>query len=352
MGASSPLATGFARGAKQPEVLLQAAVSAARDKLGGQTVTAALFLFSPPLASVTPTMLQAQMRQLRCLQVAAATFPGVFTDAGQALGESACAVLLLASPLNIRVRNPEEHSHCLSWGRLDLVQKDWLHQQARVGSLSSRNGRFWLQATPQNALDIYFQGLTPTRSLWSAGMRPLSAALSVHRQEGSLLLELERYMALPLLAQNIPVSIRKDAQLPLERLLIAELAHDALPDSPPELLHIRATELNRSGLWLERPLAENSRAFLTLRDPTIAERDTRIVLDEIHHQESEIALAWISSSIGRDATFFGTEDRDLQMWREQFPNVPMIGAYGMGELLPIQERSHFMRYSKIFTTFT
>jgi len=87
-------------GARHPEQLLAQAIEEAHHKLYGQTITAALFLFSPPLSPVHPSMLQAQMRQLACLQIAAATFPGVFTDAGQALGNPpACAVLLLASPL-------------------------------------------------------------------------------------------------------------------------------------------------------------------------------------------------------------------------------------------------------------
>lgn len=44
--------TGFAMGARHPEQLLAQAIEEAHHKLHGQTITAALFLFSPPLSPV------------------------------------------------------------------------------------------------------------------------------------------------------------------------------------------------------------------------------------------------------------------------------------------------------------
>ncbi len=352
MGPAKPVASGFARGSRPAENLLQSAIAEAREKLSGQVITAALFLFSPTLAPVSPALLHAQMRALSCLHIATGTFPGVFTETDSALGENACAVLLLSAPLGFTQQPTNTDQAALTWGRLEHLQGDWLQQAARFGSLSSRSGRFWYQTIPRNSLEIGFQGIESTESVWSAGLRTLTTPLSVHHQEGSLLLQLERYLALPLLAQNIPVSIRKDSRLPLELLLMGEIRQDAASGAPPELLHIRATELNRSGLWLERPLEENSRAFLSLRDPAIAERDTRIALDQLAVSQHLPTFAWISSSIGRDAAFFGQEDRDLCIWREQYPDLPMLGAYGMGELFPHLQRSYFLRYGKIYTLFS
>jgi len=352
VGPSKPVASGFARGNRPPGELLQSAIAEAREKLSGEAITAALFLFSPTLAPVSPALLQSQMRALSCLQIATGTFPGVFTEKDAALGENASAVLLLSAPLGFTPQIPDPDLVTFSWGRLEQLQGEWLQQSPRFGSLSSRSGRFWYQASPRNILEIAFQGIQPSQSVWSAGLRTLSAPLPVHLQEGSLLLQLERYLALPLLAQNIPVSIRKDSRLPLERLLMGEIRADAAPGAPPELLHISATDLNRSGLWLERPLAEHSRAFLSLRDPAIAERDTRIALEQLSASTQEPTFAWISSSIGRDAAFFGQEDQDLCIWREQYPDLPILGAYGMGELFPHQQRSHFLRYGKIYTLFS
>lgn len=345
--------TGFAMGAQHPGRLLAQAVEEAHHKLHGQTITAAIFLFSPPLSPVHPSMLQAQMRQLACLQIAAATFPGVFTDAGQALGDPACAVLLLASPLGLSRSGQEPGMPRLRWARPDQTTPHWLGQSAGFGSVSSRTGCFWLHASARREpVELCFRGISAQHSAWSAGLRPLSAILPVTRQEGNLLLQLERYLALPMLAQNIPFSIRQEARLPLERLLIGEVRKDTHPDTPPSLLHIRATDINRSGLWLERALEEESRAFLTLRDPSSAERDTRIALETLATNAPSPAFAWISSSIGRDVAFFGGEDRDLALWRERFPQLPTLGAYGMGELLPTQEHSHLLRYSKVYTVFS
>ena len=356
VGSTAALAgTGFAVGARHPEQLLTGAVEEALDKLRGQAVTAALCLFSPPLAAVQPSMLQTQMKRLACLQIAAATFPGVFTESGQSLGDAACAVLLLASPLGLSSNGQGTLSAPrLTWARPDqATAAPWLSAAPRIGSLSSRAGRFWLQTQSQcDPVVLGFRGVSTQYSVCSAGLRPLSTPLPVTAQEGSLLLQLERYLTLPMLAQHIPFHMRQESRLPLERLLIGEIRADTDPDAPPDLLHIRATDLNRSGLWLERPLSDDAHAFITLRDPVSAERDTRSALETLMNAMPSPAFAWISSSIGRDAAFFSGLDRDLELWRAHYPTLPTLGVYGMGELLPIQETSYFLRYSKVFSVFS
>ena len=357
MGNTAALAgTGFAVGARHPEQLLTGAVEEALDKLPGQAITAALCLFSPPLAPVQPSMLQTQMKRLACLRIAAATFPGVFTESGQSLGDTACAVLLLASPLGLSSNGQGTTLSAprLTWARPDqATAAPWLSAAPHIGSLSSRAGRFWLQTQSQcDPVVLGFRGVSTQYSVCSAGLRPLSTPLPVTGQEGSLLLQLERYLTLPMLAQHIPFNMRQESRLPLERLLIGEIRANTDPDAPADLLHIRAIDLNRSGLWLERPLSDDAHAFITLRDPVSAERDTRTALKMLTNAIPFPAFAWISSSIGRDATFFSGLDRDLELWRAQYPTLPTLGAYGMGELLPIQETSHFLRYSKVFSVFS
>ena len=46
-------------------------------------------------------------------------------------------------------------------------------------------------------------------------------------------------------------------------------------------------------------------------------------------------LALMFSCIGRGPLFYGSDDRDLQAFREQFPETPLLGAYGYGQIAPI-----------------
>jgi len=40
------------------------------------------------------------------------------------------------------------------------------------------------------------------------------------------------------------------------------------------------------------------------------------------------------SCIGRGPYFYGGEDRDLLVFTERFPGVPLLGLYGSGQIAP------------------
>jgi small ligand-binding sensory domain FIST len=40
------------------------------------------------------------------------------------------------------------------------------------------------------------------------------------------------------------------------------------------------------------------------------------------------------SCIGRGPYFYGGEDRDLDIVRERFPGLPLLGTYGTGQIAP------------------
>ncbi|MGC8503327.1 MAG: histidine kinase [Acidithiobacillus sp.] len=349
-----PVGTGLAIGPQAPQELLRRALAQALAKLAGQPVSATLCLFSPSLARIAPDAIRQVMRQLSCLRLLVATVPGVITEEGYALGENACAVLLLAPPLGLSpVTAQVQGQTILSMARLEQCRDAWLQRVPRMGFLSGRGTRFWQNAQPvPGPCEALVEGATCLQVAYSPGMRPLNAPLAVSLQEGNLLLRLERYSALPLLAQSLPFSIREEARLPLERLLVGELRPGQSSAVPPQWINIRATDLNRSGLWLERCLAADARAFFALRDPQVAQRDTRMALGAARAGQPAPDFAWVSSSVGRDAAFFSGSDRDHALWQEFFPGVPCIGAYDLAEIAPMQDENRVLRYSKAFYLFS
>jgi small ligand-binding sensory domain FIST len=46
------------------------------------------------------------------------------------------------------------------------------------------------------------------------------------------------------------------------------------------------------------------------------------------------AAALLFSCIGRGPYFYGGEDRDLDVLRERFPGLPLLGVYGTGQIAP------------------
>ncbi len=356
MAAEPQLSTGFASGARAPAALLDEALTIARAGMGecGE-ITAAIILFSPPHLQLPQEALRRARADLGCLQFVVGTFPGVFTQDGSALGSSACAVQLFAAPLGLawgRSERSVAEAPFLLWDRPGASLNRYA-EACSHGSFGAVGSQFsqWrgAQGRPiSGSLCLQVVGPLHARSQASRGLRPLTEALPIRRQQGALLLALERYSALPLLARNIPYALRQARKLPLDRFVVVEVPEGG--DAEPELLSITATDVGRSGLWLERPLHPGASVYLAVRDPEVARRDTRLALEALEAADIEARTAWISSSIGRNASFFGQRDDDLALWKERFGRLPMLGVYALGEFQPSATgHTRLLRFSKVFT---
>jgi len=355
LAAKPQLSTGFASGARAPAILLGEALRKAQAALGSAQITAAIVLFSPPHLQLPQEALRRARAELGCLQFVVGSFPGIFTQDGSALGSSACAVQLLAAPFGLGWGQPPVRpagGPYLLWDRPRSGPPHYGEAcpGGACGVVASHISQ-WQGAHGRplaGPLCLHLLGPLAARSQVSRGLRPLTEILPVRRQQGALLLALERYSALPLLARTIPYALRQARKLPLDRFLVVELPEDE--DAEPELLAITATDIGHSGLWLERPLRPGARVYLAVRDPELALRDTRLALEALTTDEFTAHTAWISSSVGRGANFFGARDEDLALWRERFGALPTLGVYALGEFWPdAGGHTRLLRFSKVFT---
>ena len=332
--------SGFATGNRTAEQLLDAALSQAQKKAAGRPISAALIAFSPAQLPTPSAALERLALRLSCVQICAGSFPGILSDAGHCLGQPGCAVLLLSPPSGLGKRGVAE----LLWTMPRLLEDGELSSaSADLGSVAVNNSWFWQYRKSVPFLRSTFLGPLQHRQFCSSGISPLTPLFPHYRQEGALLLQLERYSALPLLARHIPFALREFRRLPLDRLLIGE--EDA--KNGRRYLQIVATDVNRSGLWLERPLHPGAQIFLAWRNPEAARRDTRALLADA----DEPAFAWISSSVGRGDDFFAPAESDWFLWKEQFPRCPILGSYGQAEVSHGTEKARLTRFSTVFDLF-
>ena len=73
-----------------------------------------------------------------------------------------------------------------------------------------------------------------------------------------------------------------------------------------------------------------------IRQPLSAEADMRQAADKL--KVALPACALMFSCIGRGPFFYGGEDRDLNILRERFPKLPILGTYGTGQIAPLTLR--------------
>jgi small ligand-binding sensory domain FIST len=104
---------------------------------------------------------------------------------------------------------------------------------------------------------------------------------------------------------------------------------------------------DEQSLTLAVPLNSGDRLFWALRQPAVAEHDSTDTLDSLAVALPTPDFALMFSCIGRGPYFFGSEDRDLALIGERFPGLPVIGAYGPGEIAPLIEGSEIVSYSAV-----
>lgn len=58
-------------------------------------------------------------------------------------------------------------------------------------------------------------------------------------------------------------------------------------------------------------------------------------------------LGVMFSCMGRGPYFYGGEDRDLAIVRNRYPGMPLIGAYGAGQIAPLYEGNALIQNSAL-----
>jgi small ligand-binding sensory domain FIST len=71
-----------------------------------------------------------------------------------------------------------------------------------------------------------------------------------------------------------------------------------------------------------------------IRQPLSAEQDMRQSLLAAVNPGKKPDFGLMFSCLGRGPLFYGNDDRDLLAFREIFPGVPLVGAYGSGQIAP------------------
>ena len=188
----------------------------------------------------------------------------------------------------------------------------------------------------------------------SRGLRVLSPILAVTGTDGYDLFSVNGRPALATLLDHLPPSAQPDARLPLSHLFAALTdgsgdAADALRSDRCRLVPILGASPEEQSLTLAMPLAPGDRLFWVLRQPAAAEQDSMAAVAELAEELAEPDFAVMFSCIGRGPYFFGTADRDLDCLLERFPALPVIGAYGAGEIGPVAGHSALLSYSAVLT---
>ena len=142
--------------------------------------------------------------------------------------------------------------------------------------------------------------------------------------------------ALEALQDALPDDLRQRSPLPLHQL-VAVIADgnpaDALTQGRARIVPLLAGNLDRS-ITLARRVTPGAHITWGLRQPNGAQREMSATMARLTAKAPHPEFGLMFSCIGRGPYFYGSDDLDLQAFRDAYPGLPLIGAYGSGQLVP------------------
>lgn len=352
------VATGFATADRASPELAALAVHEALEKAGSPLAASVLLFLTPQFHRQTQAAVTAAARCSRSLQVVGCTAPGVFTESQWSLDAPAAAALVLCGDTGL-VPPAGDGAPVLTLATPAAARHaDLRAGPPRFGMLSTdiegeASGRVWTHsklADSQYCENVFSHARVAVGI--SRGLRALSPALAVTDCDGLELLALDGRSALATLAGALPEELKHQESLPVSHLFAAVPDRDldadaALASGRYRLLPIIGASPEEQSVTLALPLDPGDRLFWALRRPAAAEQDTTAMLDQLAEAMPAPDFALLFACIGRGPYFFGSGDRDLDLIGDRWPQLPVLGAYGAGELAPLPGGNELISYSAV-----
>lgn len=312
------VATALVSGIQPATTLAEAAVRKAMQRAGLTQASSVLLFMSRDMAHFAKPSVTAAARLTSCLQVHGCTAYGVFTEEGWALDQSSVAALVMDHPLS----QPEEADITLSLTGNNNLPPHWQSDRQRFGLLDS-NATVWANArlSEQKQASIPLSGLRPVQNIVS-GLKPLSDPLIVDASAGYDIQTIAGKPAIESLLRSLAPEIRE--RPPLYRLVA--IRHPGGPGIP--ILSINAD----GSLTLGESLQPGDSLTWCTRQTLLAEKFMQEAMTAAVNTLPRPDFALMFSCIGRGPLFYGGDDLDLAAVRTAYPDLPLIGAYGSGQI--------------------
>ena len=188
------------------------------------------------------------------------------------------------------------------------------------------------------------------------GIKQISPVMQINRSKGHCLIEINQQGAVENLFSNLPDNLQAMGLKQPYGLLCAiseNSERESIDNGHYKLHHIVSSNNEKQQVHLSGSAKAGHHLFWAVRDQQYAQETLRKqLLDAKNELNRPAKFALMFPNIGRGAEFFNGRDRDLEIFKEIFPEVALIGFYGNGEIAPGHQLSGLIhRYSTVFSIF-
>ena len=325
--------------------LAERAVHAAMKRAGLTRANGVLLFLSTEFTRHAQPAVLAAARAARCTQIAGGIAAGLCTETGWVLDRPSAAAMVLGDSLALAGGEAAGDDPLLCCTSTPFPS-EWADSQRYGLHFHGNNG----QSAVWQSGRLTDRGMAESRILGaraeiivSPGVQPIGLPQRVDAVRGYDLLALAGQPALESLVAALPDDWRERQPLPLH------LINASIGDTGGEGRTAAVISANADGsLTLTEALQPGDRIAWGLRLPAAAAAEmSSLLADRVAAPD----FALYFSCIGRGPYFHGSDDCDLQALCERFPGLPVLGAYGTGQIAFAGRRSRQLQNAVVTALF-
>lgn len=358
------VSTGLAIGTKAKPDLATQAVEAAMSKADIHAPSSVLLFLTSEFAADPQSAIVAAAKAASCTQIIGCSATGIFTEEDWVIDSPAAAAMVF-SDLNFGHPKPDDHSQLLTLVAPNAINTTWLNA-ADLNANKLRFGGVSGDATGHGSFSVWQNGkgttqgycevtLNHTASAVAAshGLKVISAPRRITACDGNDLLTIANLPAYPSLHSAWQKYSKSEKDIPYHQLMAVYASKASqLERGDYNIASIVIANEENLSITLTKSLQIGDWISWAIRDVDAAQIDivrTASILRRQLDIEPEFALLF--SCLGRGPYFYNGIDQDLALIKTLFPDLPIIGFYGNGEIAPINSVNELLQYSAVLGLF-
>ena len=352
------VATGLAIGSEVNPDLAAQAVTQAMQAADISIASSVLLFLTSEFARDPVPALRAAAKAASCTQVMGCSAPGIFTEQDWIIDAPAAAAMVFSGNISLQAVSKDDPAQLLiALAAPNAMNLTWMTAPGlRFGGVSGdamgqgpfsvwQNGKGSVTGHCEAALVGVDAAVAATH-----GLRILSAPKVVTSVNGHDLQSLAGKPALKVLQKYWG----GDELIPLHRLMavFADTA-EAIDRGDYRLAMLVSGNESDDSVTIAKRVEAGQVLCWAIREAEAARLDLHETAVRLSRQlPAKPDFGLLFSCLGRGPYLYEGVDIDLSLLRQEFPNMPLIGFYGNGEIAPIDGKNELLQYSAVLGLFS
>jgi small ligand-binding sensory domain FIST len=358
------VATGLAIGHVLDPALAADAVNKAMQQLEITTANAVILFLTSEFASDPLPAIRAAAKAASCTQVIGCSAPGIFTQEDWVLDAPAVAAMVFSRNISLQPlanANNEANTFILALTAPNAINANWITAPGqRYGGVSGDvigQGPFSVWQNAKGVAEGHTQTLINGVKIevgTSHGLHILSEPQLITETNEHDLIQLADQPALTVL-EDVYQQYTKQSEEALPLHLLMAITADTVADIQAghyQLSTIVSGNEEDASVTLAKMPQTGQYLSWGLREADAAQADLKLTAEHlVSDLNAEPDFGMLFSCLGRGPYFYDGIDRDLAVLKQRFPDMPLIGFYGNGEIAPINGVNELLQYSAVLALF-